>query len=539
MHMAKEKKITDVVLHSGIPVKPVYGPGDLAGFDPARELGAPGEYPFTRGIHPEMYRARVWTMRQYVGFGTPGETNGRFKYLMAHGQDALNVAFDLPTQLGLDSDDPRAAGEVGRVGMAIDSLADMEEAFDGIAADRVSVSFTINSVAAIIQAMYMVVAEKQGIGWDRIVTTPQNDILKEFVARGTWVYPVEPSLRLVADLAEFCARRAPRVNPISVCGYHIREAGCTPAQEMAYGLAIVAAYTELLLRRGLDVDDFAPRLSFNFTCWGKIFEEVAKFRAGRRLYARMMKERFGARNPKSMMFRSLIGGGGSAFTVQEPENNIVRGAYLALTAALSGAQTMALPTYDEAYTIPSSKAQLIALRTMQICAEESGVADTVDPLGGSYYVEALTTEMEQKILEEMAHVETLGGIVEAVKSGAIQAEVARQAYLFEQKLLSGEIPKVGVNRHVAPDAESQGRDLELYRVDPRAAEAQLAKLERLRGERDPRVVSRALSRLRDEARGPGNLMEPILDAVRAYATLGEMAGALKEVFGEHKEPVRF
>ncbi|HAM55978.1 MAG TPA: methylmalonyl-CoA mutase [Candidatus Rokubacteria bacterium] len=537
--MAKEKKITDVVLHSGIPVKPVYGPGDLAGFDPARELGAPGEYPFTRGIHPEMYRARAWTMRQYVGFGTPGETNGRFKYLMSHGQDALNVAFDLPTQLGLDSDDPRAAGEVGRVGMAIDSLADMEEAFDGIAADRVSVSFTINSVAAIIQAMYMVVAEKQGIGWDRIVTTPQNDILKEFVARGTWVYPVEPSLRLVADLAEFCARRAPRVNPISVCGYHIREAGCTPAQEMAYGLAIVAAYTELLLRRGLDVDDFAPRLSFNFTCWGKIFEEVAKFRAGRRLYARMMKERFGARNPKSMMFRSLIGGGGSAFTVQEPENNIVRGAYLALTAALSGAQTMALPTYDEAYTIPSSRAQLIALRTMQICAEESGVADTVDPLGGSYYVEALTTEMEQKILEEMAHVETLGGIIEAVKSGAIQAEVARQAYLFEQKLLSGEIPKVGVNRHVAPDAESQGRDLELYRVDPRAAEAQLAKLERLRGERDPRAVSRALSRLRDEARGPGNLMEPILDAVRAYATLGEMAGALKDVFGEHKEPVRF
>ena len=537
--MAREKKITDVVLHSGIPVKPVYGPGDLAGFDPARELGAPGEYPFTRGIHPEMYRARVWTMRQYVGFGTPGETNGRFKYLMAHGQDALNVAFDLPTQLGLDSDDPRAAGEVGRVGMAIDSLADMEEAFDGIAADRVSVSFTINSVAAIIQAMYMVVAEKQGIGWDRIVTTPQNDILKEFVARGTWVYPVEPSLRLVADLAEFCARRAPRVNPISVCGYHIREAGCTPAQEMAYGLAIVAAYTELLLRRGLDVDDFAPRLSFNFTCWGKIFEEVAKFRAGRRLYARMMKERFGARNPKSMMFRSLIGGGGSAFTVQEPENNIVRGAYLALTAALSGAQTMALPTYDEAYTIPSSKAQLIALRTMQICAEESGVADTVDPLGGSYYVETLTTEMEQKILEEMAHVETLGGIVEAVKSGAIQAEVARQAYLFEQKLLSGEIHKVGVNRHVAPGAESQGRDLELYRVDPRAAEAQLARLERLRRERDPRAVSGALSRLRDEARGPGNLMEPILDAVRAYATLGEMAGALKDVFGEHKEPVRF
>ncbi len=537
--MTREKKARDVVLHSGIPVKPVYGPEDLAGFDPARELGAPGEYPFTRGIHPEMYRARVWTMRQYVGFGTPKETNGRFKYLMAHGQDALNVAFDLPTQLGLDSDDPRAEGEVGRVGMAIDSLADMEEAFEGIAADRVSVSFTINSMAAIIQAMYMVVAEKQGIGWERIVTTPQNDILKEFVARGTWVYPVEPSLRLVADLAEFCSRRAPRVNPISICGYHIREAGCTPAQEMAYGLAIAAAYTELLLRRGLDVDEFAPRLSFNFTCWGKIFEEVAKFRAGRRLYARMMRERFGARNPRSMMFRSLIGGGGSAFTVQEPENNIVRGAYLALTAALSGAQTMALPTYDEAYTIPSPKAQLIALRTMQICAEESGVTDAVDPLGGSYYVEALTQAMERRILDEVAHVEALGGIVEAIKSGTLQAEVAREAYGFEQRVLSGEVPKVGVNRHTAEDAEGQSPDVELYRFDPRVAEAQVAKLARLRKERDGGVVSRALDRLRDEARGSANLMEPVLEATRAYASLGEMASALRDVFGEHKEPVRF
>jgi methylmalonyl-CoA mutase, N-terminal domain len=526
-----------VVLHAGIPVKPVYGPADLEGFDPAVSLGAPGEYPFTRGIHPEMYRARLWTMRQYVGFGTPAETNARFKYLMAHGQDALNVAFDLPTQLGLDSDDARAAGEVGRVGMAIDSLADMEAAFDGIPADRVSVSLTINSMAAFIQAMYMVVAEKQGVGWDRIVTTPQNDILKEFIARGTWVYPVEPSLRLVVDLAEFCTRRAPRVNPISVCGYHIREAGCTTAQEMAYGLSIAAAYTELLRGRGLDTDDFAPRLSFNFTCWGKIFEEVAKFRAGRRMYARMMKERFGARNPRSMMFRSLIGGGGSAFTAQEPENNIVRGAYLALTAALSGAQTMALPTYDEAYTIPSPKAQLIALRTMQICAEESGVADTVDPLGGSYYVESLTDEMERRIRAEMDHVERLGGIVEAVKSGAIQSEVARQAYLYEKKLLAGEIAKVTVNRHVAPDAENASRDLELYSFDPAAQDAQVAKLARLRAGRDGEAVGRALARLRDEARGSGNLMEPIIDAVRAYATLGEMAQALREVFGEHKEPV--
>jgi len=537
--MREDNTPNDPVLHAGIPVKAVYGPDDLTGFDPQRDLGAPGEFPFTRGIHPEMYRARRWTMRQYVGFGTPGETNERFKYLMARGQDALNVAFDLPTQLGLDSDDPRADGEVGRVGMAVDSLADIETAFAGIAADRVSVSLTINSMAAPIQAMYMVAAEKQGVAWERIVTTPQNDILKEFVARGTWIYPVEPSLRLVVDLAEFCARRAPRVNPISICGYHIREAGCTTAQEMAYGLAIVAAYTELLLARGLSVDAFAPRLSFNFTCWGKIFEEVAKFRAGRRLYARMMKERFGAQNPRSMMFRSLIGGGGSAFTVQEPENNIVRGAYLALAAALSGAQTMALPTYDEAYTIPSPSAQLIALRTMQICAEETGVADTVDPLGGSYYVEWLTGEMEKKIVEELARVDALGGIVEAVRSGSLQAEVARQAYLFERKLLSGEVPKVAVNRHVAPDSGRAPQQLELYRLDPRVEAAQRASLAAVRSGRDGVQVRTALDRLRDEARGPGNLMEPILEAVRAYATLGEIAGAMKDVFGEYKEPVAF
>jgi methylmalonyl-CoA mutase N-terminal domain/subunit len=535
-----ERKIRDVTYLDGIEVKPVYGPADVAGLDYHRDLGDPGEYPFTRGIHPFMYRSRVWTMRQYIGFGTPAETNARFKYLMAHGQDALNVAFDLPTQLGLDSDDPRAEGEVGRVGMAVDSLLDMEEAFDGIAADRVSISFTINSMAAFIQAMFLVVAEKQGVGWDRVVTTPQNDILKEFVARGTWVYPVEPSLRLVCDIAEFCARHAPKVNPISVCGYHIREAGCTPAQEMAYGLLIVAAYADLLVKRGLSIDEFAPRLSFNFTCWGRLFEEVAKFRAGRRMYARMMKQRFGAQNPRSMMFRSLIGGGGSGFTVQEPENNIVRGAYYSLAAALAGCQTSALPTYDEAYTIPSPKAQLIALRTMQICAEETGVADIVDPLAGSYFVEALTNEMEARIQAEMDRVERMGGIVEAVKSGAIQAEVARQAYRFEQMMLSGEYPKVAVNRHVAPDAARETSDaIELYAFDARVAEAQVARLERLRRAREQGAVDATLARLRDAARGRDNLMPPILEAVRAYATLGEMAGALRDVWGEHKEPTAF
>jgi methylmalonyl-CoA mutase, N-terminal domain len=372
-----------------------------------------------------------------------------------------------------------------------------------------------------------------------VVTTPQNDILKEFVARGTWIYPVEPSLRLVGDLIEFSARRFPRSNPVSVCGYHIREAGCTTAQEMAYGLCIAAAYVEMMTRRGMDVDDFAPRISFNFTAWGKIFEEVAKFRAGRRLYARMLRERFGARSPKSWMFRTLIGGGGSAFVVQEPENNIVRGAYIALAAALSGAQTMALPTYDEAYTIPSAKAQLIALRTMQICAEESGAADTVDPLAGSYYVETLTNVMEEQILSEMAAVDRMGGIVDAVKSGALQAEVARQAYLFEQKLASGEIPKVAVNCHVGDSAAEADREVELYAFDPAVAATQVAGLARVRRERDDRAARAALRRLSDAARGTANLMEPIMETVKAYATLGEINRAMKDVFGEHKEPVKW
>jgi len=529
----------EIKAHAGFPIAPVYGPEDVAAVEFERDIGWPGEYPYTRGIHKHMYRERLWTMRQYVGFGTPAETNARFKYLMGHGQDALNVAFDLPTQLGLDSDDPKAEGEVGRVGMAVDTLADMEEAFAGIPLDRVSVSLTINGMAAPITAMYYAVAEKQGVAAERVVTTPQNDILKEFIARGTWIYPVDPSLRLVADLIEFSARHYPRSNPVSVCGYHIREAGCTTAQEMAYGLAIAAAYVELMLARGVAVDDFAPRISFNFTAWGKIFEEVAKFRAGRRLYARMLRERFHAASPRSWMFRSLIGGGGSAFAAQEPENNIVRGAYIALAASLAGAQTMALPTYDEAYTIPSPKAQLIALRTMQICAEESGAADTVDPLAGSYYVEALTGAMEQRIQEELAAVQRMGGIVEAVKSGAIQAEVARQAYLYEQKIVSGEIPRVAVNCHVADTPAEADRDIELYAFDAKAHAAQLAKLERTRAQRDGAAARAALSRVTDAARGRENLMYPIMEAVKAYATLGEIAQAMREVFGEHKEAVKF
>ena len=533
-----EKKPRDVRYLDGIEIRPVYGPADLGSFDYARDLGDPGDYPFTRGIHPHMYRARPFTMRQYIGFGTPAETNARFKYLMAHGQDALNVAFDLPTQLGLDSDDPRAEGEVGRVGMAVDSLLDMEEAFEGIAADRVSISFTINSMAAFIQAMFLVVAEKQGVAWDRVVTTPQNDILKEFIARGTWVYPVDP-------VAAPCLRhrrvlRAARAEGQSHLGVrlphprgrmHARAGDGLRAPHRRRGHARAPGPADRRVR--------APSV-VQLHGLGRLFEEVAKFRAGRRLYARMMKERFGARNPRSMMFRSLIGGGGSGFTVQEPENNIVRGAYYILAAALSGCQTSALPTYDEAYTIPSPKAQLIALRTMQICAEETGVADTVDPLAGSYFVESLTNEMEARIQAEIDRVERMGGIVEAVKAGTIQAEVARQAYRFEQMMLSGEYPKVGVNRHVAADATREASDtLELYAFDPKAAEAQVARLRRLRRERDQTAVDRTLAQLRAVARGGENLMPPILEAVRAYATLGEMAAALRDVWGEHKEPTGF
>jgi methylmalonyl-CoA mutase N-terminal domain/subunit len=514
-------------------------PADLGGFDYVSELGFPGAYPYTRGIQPTMYRGRLWTMRQYAGFGTAAETNQRFRYLLAAGQTGLSVAFDLPTQMGHDADAPEARSEVGRVGVSISSIEDMAELMRDLPLDRVSTSMTINATAATLLALYLAVAERGGIPAAALAGTVQNDILKEFIARGTWIYPVEPSLRLVGDLIEFSARRYPRSNPVSVCGYHIREAGCTTAQEMAYGLAIAAAYVDMMMRRGMDVDDFAPRVSFNFTAWGKIFEEVAKFRAGRRLYARMLREKFGAQSPKSWMFRSLIGGGGSAFTVQEPENNIVRGAYIALAGALSGAQTMALPTYDEAYTIPSPKAQLIALRTMQICAEESGAADTVDPLAGSYYVEALTNEMEAKIVEELAAVERMGGIVEAVKTGALQAEVARQAYRFEQAMLSGEIPKVAVNCHVGDRPAEADRDVELYAFDPQVARTQLDKLARVRRERDCGAVAMALQRLSDAARGKSNLMPPILEAVKSYATIGEINQTLKGVFGEHKEPVRW
>jgi len=530
----KEKKVRDVVLESGISVKPIYGPEDVADIDYLRDIGEPGTYPFTRGIHKYMYRYRPWTMRQYAGFGTPQESNQRFKYLIEHGQNALNVAFDLPSQMGLDSDDPLAWGEVGRVGMAVDTLHDMEMAFEGIPVDKISVSLTINGVAVIMMAMYFVVAETQGVPLNKLRGTAQNDILKEYIGRGTWIFPVEPSIRLIGDTIEFCAENVPYYYPVSVCGYHIRESGANPVQEIAYAYAIASAYVEHVRERGVDVDDFVARLSFNFDIWGNIFEQVAKFRAARRLWAKIVRERFGATNPKAMQMKMIAGGGGGGLTIEQPENNIVRGAYYALVSALSGTQTMALCTYDEAYTIPTEKAALIGLRTMQLLVEEMGVCDTVDPLAGSYYIERLTADLEEKIVAEMEKVEQVGGIVKAISEGHIQREVSRQAYLYEQGIQKGEIVKVGVNKY---RIEEEERDVELHEYSPEQAEEKLRRLNEIRSQRDGAKVIEALENLRRAAEGTDNLMPYIMEAVRAYATVGEMTQVLKDVFGEFREPV--
>ena len=529
-----DKKLREVVLESGIKVKPIYGPEDVADVDLDRDIGEPGAYPFTRGIHKYMYRYRPWTMRQYAGFGTPEESNERFRYLIEHGQNALNVAFDLPSQMGLDSDAALAWGEVGRVGMAVDSLQDMEQAFEGIPLDRISTSLTINGVAAIMMAMYFVVAEKQGVPLGELRGTAQNDILKEYVGRGTWIFPVEPSIRLIGDTIEFCAEHVPHYYPVSVCGYHIRESGANPVQEIAYAYAIASAYIEHVRDRGVDVDDFVARLSFNFDIWGNIFEQVAKFRAARRLWARIVRDKFDATDPKAMQMKMIAGGGGGGLTIEQPENNIVRGAYYALISALSGTQTMALCTYDEAYTIPTEKAALIGLRTMQILVEEMGLCDTVDPLAGSYYVERLTADLENKIIAEMDKVEELGGIVKAISEGLIQREVARQAYLYERGVQSGEVVKVGVNKYRIEEDE---RDVELHEYRPEQAEEKIHRLNELKAQRDSARVSEALESLRRAAQGSENLMPVVMEAVRAYATVGEMTSVLKDVFGEFEEPV--
>jgi len=522
---------------SGLVIEPLYTADELAASGGLAMLGRPGEYPFTRGIHPLMYRKQPWTMRQYTGFGNAADTNARFKYLIANGQTGLNVAFDLPTQCGLDSDDAQAEGEVGRVGMAVDTLRDFEIAFDGIDLDRITVSLTINGAAAILIAMYLALAAKRGYDVTRLRGTAQNDILKEYIGRGTWIFPVQPSIRLVGDTIEYCARHAPKYSPVSVCGYHIRESGATPTQEMAYAFCIARAYADEVIRRGLPVDEFAGRLSYNFNIFGSLFEQVAKFRAGRGLWAKIMKEQYGASQPGSMWLRMIAGGGGGGLTAEQPENNIVRGAYYALISALAGAQTMALCCYDEAYTIPSEHAQRLSLRTMQLLIEEMGLTDTVDPLGGSYYIETLTNRMRDEMERIMAEVDAEGGIVHLVSEGVVQARVSAQAYRRQRDIESGVFRKVGVNCYRSDDEAAHAVAFHPYREDD--ARAQVGALARVRAERNTAAVAAALARVRADARSGANLMPAILDAVNAYASVGEITNEMVKVFGRFVEPVRF
>lgn len=521
---------------SGIEIKPLYTAAEVERTGGLGMIGTPGEYPYTRGIHQEMYRRRPYTMRQYTGFGNAVDTNKRFKYLIENGQTGLNVAFDLPTQIGLDSDDPLSVGEIGRVGMAVDTLADVETAFEGIDLDAITVSLTINGAAAIMIAMYLAMAEKRGYDVKKLRGTAQNDILKEFIGRGTWVFPVEPSVKLVGDTIEYCAQHAPKYTPVSVCGYHIRESGATPAQEMAFAFCIAKAYADDAIARGLHIDEFAGRLSYNFNVFGNLFEQVAKFRAGRSLWAKIVKEHYGATDPHSMWLRMIAGGGGGGLTFEQPEVNIVRGAYYALIAALSGAQTMALCCYDEAYTIPSEYAQRISLRTMQLLIEEMGLADTVDPLGGGWYVETLTNEMRTKMEEIMADVDARGGIVKLVAEGRIQAQVSAQAYAMQRSIEAGEFRKVGINCY---RTEEEQPNVEFHPYNEADAQAQIARLEGVRAKRDAGRVKAALARVRADAEAGVNVMPAIVEAVKAYASVGEITNELIGVYGKYREPIRF
>jgi methylmalonyl-CoA mutase N-terminal domain/subunit len=512
---------------SGIPVERVYAGGDGSA---SRDVGRPGEYPFTRGIYPTMYRGRLWTMRQYAGYATAEESNRRFRYLLQQGQTGLSIAFDLPTQMGYDSDHPLAEAEVGKVGVAIDSLADMEVLLDGIPLDRVSTSMTINATAAVLLCMYQAVAERQGVAPDRIDGTTQNDILKEYIARGTYIYPPGPSMRLVTDTFAYCAERLPRWNPISISGYHIREAGATAVQEVAFTLGNAVAYLTAAQAAGMDVDAIAPRLAFFFDAQMDFFEEIAKFRAARRLWARTMRERFGARDPRSCALRFHTQTAGVALTAQQPDNNVVRVAIQALAAVLGGTQSLHTNARDEALALPTDEAALLALRTQQIIAHETGAANTVDPLGGSYYLEALTAEIERRAAEYLDRIERLGGMLAAIEQGYVQREIGESAYREQQEVEAGRRVIVGVNRFQS----DEGRVPPILRVDPASVEAQRARLRRVRAERDGARTEAALRALREAAQGRDNVLPPILECVRAYCTVGEICDTLRACFGTYR-----
>ncbi len=514
--------------------RPPYStPEDLPDFDCERDLGEPGRFPFTRGIYPEMYRGRLWTMRQYAGFGTAEESNRRFRYLIAQGQMGLSVAFDLPTQMGLDSDHPLAAGEVGKVGVAIASLTDMETLFQGIRLEEVSTSMTINATAAILLCLYVAVAKKQGAELHRLSGTVQNDILKEYIARGTYIYPPGPAMRLVTDLFAWCRAELPSWNTISVSGYHIREAGSTAVQEVAFTLGNAIAYVEAARAAGLAVDDFAPRLSFFFNSHSDLLEEVAKFRAARRLWARIMRDRFGATNPRSLMLRFHTQTAGSTLTAQQPNVNLVRTALQALAAVLGGTQSLHTNSRDEALALPTEESALLALRTQQIIAFESGVPNTADPVGGSYYIESLTSEIERKAEEYLCRIDALGGMLRAIETGYVQKEIQNAAYDYQRAVESGDKIVVGVNRF----QEAEGKPLPTLRVDPELERIQIGRLQKVRAERDAVRAQSALAALERAAAASQNLMPLILAAVEAYATVGEISDALRRVFGEYRETV--
>ena len=524
---------TDFETSSGIPVQRLHLPDSGQQGDYLDQLGFPGQYPFTRGVQPTMYRGRFWTMRQYAGFGTAAESNQRYKYLIEQGQTGLSVAFDLPTQIGYDADDPMALGEVGKVGVSISSLADMETLLDGIPLDKVSVSMTINAPASILLAMVIGVGKKQGVPQKQLRGTVQNDILKEYIARGTYIYPPRPSMRLITDLFQYCGQHVPKWNTISISGYHIREAGSTAAQEVAFTLADGMAYVRAALDAGLDIDSFARQLSFFFNAHNNFLEEIAKFRAARRLWARIMRERFGAKNPRSWSLRFHTQTGGSTLTAQQVENNIVRVTVQALSAVLGGTQSLHTNSMDEALSLPTEKAVQVALRTQQVLAYETGVADTVDPLAGSYFIEYLTDEIERRAEEYIDRIEAIGGAVKAVEEGYIQREIQNAAYRTQQAIEAGDEIVVGVN-HFQVEEEPLA---DILRIDPASQEAQVERVRALRTRRDNRRVAELLGQIEIAARDPNAPLMPLfVEAVQAYATLGEISGVLRQVFGEYQAP---
>ena len=526
----------DFTTVSGEPLKPLYAPDDIADFDYLRDLGFPGEYPFTRGVYPTMYRGRFWTMRQFSGFGTPRDTNQRYHYLLDHGQTGLSVAFDMPTIMGYDSDHPRAEGEVGRCGVAIDSLRDMEILFDGIELAQITTSMTINAPASILLAFYLCAGENTGVRFDQMGGTIQNDILKEYIAQKSWIFPPEPSMRIITDIMAFCSDHVPRWNTISISGYHIREAGSTAVQELAFTLADGFAYVEAGIKAGLDVDDFSPRLSFFFNAHLDFFEEIAKYRAARRIWAKRMREKYGAKDPRSWLLRFHTQTAGCSLTAQQPENNIVRTAFQALSAVLGGTQSLHTNSMDETLALPSEKAVRIALRTQQVIAHETGVINTMDPLAGSYFIEAKTREMEEQAEEYFKRVDELGGVVKAIEMGFFQREIGRSAYEYQKAVERERKIVVGVNRF---KLEDETIEIPILKIDPQVEPEQRAAVEKVRAGRDNDKAGRELARLGKAARGTDNLMPVILECARCYCTEGEIIGALKEVFGEYQEPPIF